>query len=124
MTGGLLDFFTLEASEYVEQLDTLVSQASDAPPPPDAFARALRALRGSATMAKVDGVAALATAMERLAKQVREGRLAWDTETRGVAIAALEEVQAKDQVEALIKCLDDERWRVRAKRSACSITLR
>lgn len=93
MTGGLLDFFTLEASEYVEQLDTLVSKASDAPPPPEAFARALRALRGSATMAKVDGVAALATAMERLAKQVREGRLAWDTETRGVAIAAVDDAK-------------------------------
>jgi hypothetical protein len=30
MTGRLLDFFTLEADEYVEQLDALVSRATSA----------------------------------------------------------------------------------------------
>ncbi|MBX3175227.1 MAG: hypothetical protein KF709_12490 [Gemmatimonadaceae bacterium] len=91
--SGLLDFFTLEASEYVEQLDGLVSRATSSPPEPEPFARALRALRGSATMAKVDGIAELASAMERLAKQVRDGKLAWDTETRGVAIAAVDDAK-------------------------------
>ena len=49
MTGGLLDFFTLEASEYVEQLDGLVSRATSTPPDADAFTRAIRALRGNNT---------------------------------------------------------------------------
>lgn len=93
MTGGLLDFFTLEASEYVEQLDGLVSHATSTPPASDQFARALRALRGSATMAKVDGVAALATALERLAKQVRDGSLVWDAESRGIVIAAIDDAK-------------------------------
>ncbi len=91
MTGGLLDFFTLEASEYVEQLDGLVSRATATPPDADAFTRAIRALRGAATMAKLPGIAELAAGLERLAKQVRGGSLAWDGATRAVAIAAIDD---------------------------------
>ncbi len=93
MTGGLLDFFTLEASEYVEQLDALVSRASAAPPDAESFGRTVRALRGSATMAKVTGIADLASGLERLARQVRDGDLAWDAATRGVAIAAIDDAK-------------------------------
>ncbi len=93
MTGGLLDFFTLEASEYVEQLDALVSRASAAPPDAEAFARGVRSLRGSATMSKVMGIANLAQALERLAKQVKDGQLAWDAVTRGVAISAIDDAK-------------------------------
>lgn len=93
MTGGLLDFFTLEASEYVEQLDALVSRASTSAPEPDAFARNLRGLRGAATMAKVTGIATLAASLERLAKQVKDGSLAWDAASRGVAISAIDDAK-------------------------------
>jgi chemotaxis protein histidine kinase CheA len=93
MTGGLLDFFTLEASEYVEQLDALVSRAASAAPEPDAFARSLRGLRGAATMAKVTGIASLATGLERLAKHVKDGALAWDAATRGIAISAIDDAK-------------------------------
>lgn len=93
MTGGLLDFFTLEASEYVEQLDGLVSRATTTPPEPEAFSRALRALRGAATMAKLNGIAELAAGVERLAKQVRSESLAWDSATRAAAIAAIDDVK-------------------------------
>lgn len=93
MTGGLLDFFTLEASEYVEQLDALVSRATASPPDAEAFARGVRSLRGAATMAKVMGVANLAVALERLAKQVKDGELAWDASSRGVAISAIDDAK-------------------------------
>lgn len=93
MTGGLLDFFTLEASEYVEQLDALVSRASSAPPDAEQFARAVRSLRGSATMAKVMGIAGLAQALERLARQVKDGQVAWDATSRGVAISAIDDAK-------------------------------
>ncbi|MBX3133392.1 MAG: Hpt domain-containing protein [Gemmatimonadaceae bacterium] len=93
MTGGLLDFFTLEASEYVEQLDGLVSRATAAPPDGESFVRAVRALRGSATMAKVTGIANLAQALERLARQVGAGQLAWDAASRGVAISAIDDTK-------------------------------
>lgn len=93
MTGGLLDFFTLEASEYVEQLDGLVAHATTTAPDPVAFGRTARALRGSATMAKVGGIADLAAGLERLAKQVKDGELPWDARIRGVAIAAIDDAK-------------------------------
>ena len=93
MTGGLLDFFTLEASEYVEQLDVLVSRATATPPDADPFNKTIRALRGSATMAKVTGIADLAVGLERLAKQVREGSLKWDAAVRGVAISTIDDAK-------------------------------
>ena len=93
MTGGLLDFFTLEASEYVEQLDALVSRATSAPPDAEEFARGVRSLRGSATMAKVMGIASLAQALERLARQVKDGQLAWDASSRGVTISAIDDAK-------------------------------
>lgn len=91
MTGGLLDFFVLEASEYVEQLDDLVSRASSSAPEAESFARAARALRGSATMAKLSGIAELAKGLERLARAVREGELPWDAASRGAAIATIDD---------------------------------
>ncbi|MCE9601030.1 MAG: hypothetical protein K8S21_02295 [Gemmatimonadetes bacterium] len=93
MTGGLLDFFTLEATEYVDQLDDLATRASAAPPEAEPFARAARALRGAATMAKVRGIADVATGIERLARHVREGKLAWDTAVRGTVIAAIDDLK-------------------------------
>ena len=93
MTGGLLDFFTLEANEYVDQLDDLVSRATATPPLPDPFARAARGLRGAATMAKLKGIADVAAGLERLARQVRDGKLSWDTASRGVAIAAVDDLK-------------------------------
>jgi chemotaxis protein histidine kinase CheA len=93
MTGGLLDFFTLEATEYVDALDALVSRASGTPPDAEPFARAARGLRGSATMAKLKGIADVAQGLERLARYVREGKLDWNAATRGVAIAAVDDLK-------------------------------
>lgn len=93
MTGGLLDFFTLEASEYVEQLDGLVTRAVSAAPDADSFARRARALRGAATMARLDAIADLAAGVERLANQLRTGSLQWDGAVRAVAIAAIDDVK-------------------------------
>jgi len=47
---GLLDFYILEASEYVDQLDALVGAAVHAPPESTPFITAARAL--SVGMAK------------------------------------------------------------------------
>ena len=93
MTGGLLDFFTLEATEYVDQLDSLVSDAVDTAPDAETFARVSRGLRGSATMAKLTGIAELSAGLERLARQVREGSLPWDVSVRGTAIAVVDDLK-------------------------------
>src|SRR5256884_7614853 len=51
---GFLDFFILEASEYVEQLDGLLARAVPTTgPDAEVMIRHARALRGSATMAKI-----------------------------------------------------------------------
>ncbi len=113
MTGGLLDFFTLEASEYVEQLDGLVSRATTTPPDANDFGRVVRALRGSATMAKVGGVATLATALERFARNLREGSLAWTPASRAVAISTIDD--AKILIRAVRKWGAAEDQRVAAR---------
>lgn len=93
MSSGLLDFFTLEASEYVEHLDGLVAKAAGGPPELEGFIRSARALRGSATMAKVGGVAEVAVALERVARAMQSGSLAWDAALRGACVATIDDLK-------------------------------
>src|SRR5512140_1830499 len=93
MSSGLLDFFTLEASEYVEHLDGLVTQAHGGMPDLEAFTRNARALRGSATMAKVGGVADVAGALERVARALHTRTLAWNDAVRGACVAAIDDLK-------------------------------
>jgi hypothetical protein len=93
MSSGLLDFFTLEASEYVEHLDGLVSRAAGGPPELEGFIRSARALRGSATMAKVGGVADVAVALERVARALHAGSLVWNAALRGACVATIDDLK-------------------------------
>ncbi|MBA4070305.1 MAG: hypothetical protein C0497_00460 [Gemmatimonas sp.] len=93
MSSGLLDFFTLEASEYVEHLDGLVATARGGPPDLHAFVRHARALRGSATMAKVGGIADVAVALERAAHGLQTGTLPWSDALRGAFVAAIDDLK-------------------------------
>lgn len=69
----LLDFFTLEATEYLSRIKAAVSQA----PAPDAagLKAGARGLRGSATMARAGGIAKLAGRVEIIATKLTEGDL-------------------------------------------------
>jgi chemotaxis protein histidine kinase CheA len=91
--GRLLDFFTLEAGEYLTRLERLVTgqtmQASDA----THFAAAARGLRGSATMAKAMGVSDLAATVERIATGVVQGAVAWDPELQRALVGAVEDLK-------------------------------
>src|SRR5690349_4859272 len=93
MPGRLLDYFALEASEYLTRLETLVGkpgmQSSDA----TQFVAAARGLRGSATMAKASGPARLATAVERIASNVAQGALAWEPEVQRALVGAVEDLK-------------------------------
>jgi hypothetical protein len=93
MTGGLLDFFVLEAGEYTEQLDGALARASGKAPDLDIFTRNARALRGSATMARVDGIAKVATGLERLGRGLRDGTLQWSPQLRAAIVASVEDVK-------------------------------
>jgi chemotaxis protein histidine kinase CheA len=88
---GFLDFFVLEASDYIEQLDALLQGSGESSPDADAFQRASRSLRGSATMAKLSAFAQMAAGMERVGRALREGALEWDAALRGVLVATVDD---------------------------------
>ena len=89
---GLLDFFVLEASEYLEQLDGLIAGGGRMPDL-EAVQRSARGLRGSATMAKVAPFAELAAAVERVARAVRDGSHGWDATVGGALVGAVDELK-------------------------------
>ena len=91
MSQGLLDFFVLEASEYTEQLDGALARSAGNAPDLDLFTRNARALRGSATMARVDGIAKVATGLERLGRGLRDGSIKWSPQLRGAIVAAVDD---------------------------------
>jgi hypothetical protein len=87
---GLTEFFAMEASEYLERLDSLVS--SPTRPDTGEFVRLTRALRGSALMARQSSIAAAAAAFERFARACREAD-AWDESLRQRAVRAVDDLK-------------------------------
>ncbi len=77
MSVGLLDFFVLEASDYVDRLQRVV--VTDEPQGPDSatLLKLARGLRGSAVMARLGSFADAASGLERAARLLNEGRIAW-----------------------------------------------
>ncbi len=111
MTGptGLINFFVLEASDYVEQLDVLLRDAGPAGPEAESFTRVARALRGSATMAKRRGIAALAAAVERLGRALRERVLPWTPEMRDALDASVEDLRQLVRTARDYDAMDEQR---------------
>ena len=91
--GRLLDFFSLEASEYLARLEAMANkqglQSSDAAQ----FAAAARGLRGSATMAKASELARLAASVERIASGVVQGVTSWEPEVQRAVVGAVEDLK-------------------------------
>ena len=85
------DFFALEAGEYLERLDTLLAVGDS--PGADELVRLARALRGSALMANQHAIARTAAALEALARAVREGRRAWDPQTKQLAVRGVDDLK-------------------------------
>lgn len=88
---GLTEFFAMEAGEYLERLDALVSPAAQ--PDAEEFLRLTRALRGSALMANQQIIADAAAGFEGLARAVREQRRSWDAATKQLAIRAVDDLK-------------------------------
>ncbi|MDP9205498.1 MAG: hypothetical protein M3P12_08580 [Gemmatimonadota bacterium] len=91
--GRLLDFFTLEAGEYLTRLESLATRQSMHPIDATQFAAAARGLRGSATMAKAGELARLATSVERIASGVVQGAIAWEPELQRSLVNAIEDLK-------------------------------
>lgn len=92
-SATVLDFFILEATEYVDRLDALIGAAGLGGPDAQALLRPARALRGSATMSRQSGIAELAAALERVVHARRDGRLAWNAGVRAAFIAAVDDLR-------------------------------
>jgi chemotaxis protein histidine kinase CheA len=88
---GMAEFFALEAGEYLERLDALLS--ADGAPAAEEFVRLARALRGSALMASQPAIGRAASGLEALARAVREGRRPWDPTARAAAIRAVDDLK-------------------------------
>jgi chemotaxis protein histidine kinase CheA len=92
-SSGLLDFFTLEAREYLDRMDALLAAADARGPDADAFARDARALRGSATMARLTPLADVASGVERVAVALRDGSLPWQSPLSDAVSAAVRDLR-------------------------------
>ena len=115
---GFLDFFILEAGEYVEQLDGLLDAGRTAGPDAEALQRIARALRGSATMAKLLPFAEVAGGIERVGRALREGALQWEPGLAGVVVAAVDECKLLLRNVRNWSDVEDSRARARASELA------
>ena len=91
--AGLLDFFILEAGDYVERLDGLLATAGPTGPDAEAFVKHARALRGSATMARLDAFAELSAAIERIGRGLRDGSATWGPHVAAALTSAVDELK-------------------------------
>ncbi len=88
---GMADFFTMEAGEYLERLDAMVSPVGN--PDFEEFHRVARALRGSALMASQQQIANVASGLEALARAGRDPALTWEEAHRQLAIRAVDDLK-------------------------------
>lgn len=89
----LLDFYVVEATEYIDRIDALVTRAGSAAPDGQSLVSAARALRGSSTMAKAEGMATLALALEHVARGVRDGTITWTPAVQGALVSAVDDLR-------------------------------
>ena len=90
---ALIEFFQKEATEYLDRLDQLLIQSLSASPDAAAFLTHARALRGSATMTRLDGLPELASTIERIATGLRDNELRWDERLHFAVHGALVELR-------------------------------
>ena len=89
----LLDFFSLEATEYLARLEAMANKQGMQSSEATQFAAAARGLRGSATMAKAGELARLAASVERIASGVVQGSTSWEPEVQRAVVGAVEDLK-------------------------------
>ena len=87
----LLRFFHAEAREYLDAAEQLAADPGSFEA--GQFVAASRALRGSATMARVPRIADIALAMERIANGVRDGEIEWTSDLRHDLLDAIADLR-------------------------------
>ncbi len=89
--SGRLQFFALEAGDYLERLSLIVGRSTS--PDPDELVRLTRALRGASLMAGLSTFSQAAGALEQVAKAHRGGHLSWSTAQIELVAQAVEELK-------------------------------
>ncbi|HEY4216290.1 MAG TPA: Hpt domain-containing protein [Gemmatimonadaceae bacterium] len=107
--AGFLEFFILEASDYVEQLDRLLLGGNSSGLDAEGLQRTARALRGTATMAKMPSFAELASGVERAGRALHDGALQWSPALSGVLVAAIDDLKTLLHSARTWSAADDER---------------
>lgn len=90
---ALIEFFQQEAIEYLDRLEQLLAASENACPDASAFLTHARALRGSATMTRLEALPDLAATVERIAGGLRDGELRWDQRLHFAVHGALVELR-------------------------------
>jgi chemotaxis protein histidine kinase CheA len=91
---ALIEFFQKEATEYLDRLEQLLAGGDETSPDPAALLASARALRGSATMTRLEGLPDLASTVERIATGLRDHELRWDQRLHFAVKGALVELRA------------------------------
>lgn len=91
---ALIEFFQKEAQEYLDRLDLLLADGDQGPPDAAAFLTSARALRGSASMTRLEGLGDFASTVERIATGLRDQELRWDQRLSFAVRGALGELRA------------------------------
>ena len=89
--SGRLQFFALEASDYLERLALIVGRP--AAPDPEEVVRLTRALRGASLMAGLAAFAQAAAGLEQIAKAYRESQISWEPARIELIADAVEELK-------------------------------
>ena len=116
----VLDFFVVEATEYIDQMDATLDAARPGAGAPnvDALMAAAHRLRGSATMARQTAIAAVAAGVERVARVLREKRLPWDAASSAALVAAVDDLRLLVRGARSWSSLEEQRARVRGEELA------
>lgn len=108
---ALIEFFQQEAIEYLDRLDQLLAASENACPDATAFLTHARALRGSATMTRLEALPDLAATVERIASGLRDNELRWDQRLHFAVHGAL--VELRDLVSHAHEWTESEQRRSR-----------
>jgi len=91
MAQRLSEYFALEASEFLDQLDRLL--AASELPDAERFFRLARGIRGSAQIAEARRIAEVAQQLESAARGLAEGRLEWNRELHASAVRTVDDLR-------------------------------
>ena len=91
MSQRLSDYLTQETTDYLEQLDRLLM--APGAPDPGSLLRLARGVRGSAQMAGVETIAAVAERLEDAGRSVLSNTIIWSEDTRQLAIHTVRDLK-------------------------------